>query len=407
MNKLFKAEFFARNRRRLRAEHPGTPLVVTASGLLQRTNDTAFPFRQDSNFWYLTGIAEPDIILVIDEAGDYLIVPPRDETRKIFEGDIDRRAMSETSGIAEIFDYEAGWQRLIASLKQTGRAATLLPPPAYVDSHGLYTNPARVRLVSRLHAGVAGLKLDDIGPKLAGLRQVKQPPEIAAIKQAISITEAGLTEIKSRLGDYKFEYEIEADLSRLFRLSGAGGHAYRPIIAAGINACTLHYEANDRQLVDGSQLLLDVGAEVSNYAADLTRTWAIGQPGKRLRAVHQAVVSVQEQVIAALKPGLTPKAVEELATTATLEQLRRLELVGPGDKSAARRYFPHAVSHFLGLDTHDVGDYRQPLAAGMVLTVEPGIYIREEGLGVRIEDNVVITKTGCEVLSAGLSRSLE
>ena len=409
MNEGFSSEFFAANRERLRQLFTGTaPIVVTANGLLQRGGDSAYPFQQDANFWYLTGIEDPDIILVIDKAKEYLIVPSRGDARIAFDGAVDAEALRRASGVRTVVDDKEGWRLLDARLKRAKHVATLSPPPAYVEEHGLYTNPARGQLVSRIKEARPDIELLDLSQHMGLLRVVKQPEELAAIQAAIDATIDTIKEITrpSTLTKYGQEYEVEADLTRGFRRRGATGHAFEPIVAGGKRACTLHNIANNGQISSDELLLLDVGAEVNHYAADITRTVSMATPSRRQQAVYDAVLEVQEYAFSLQRPGALMKDNEQKIEQFMGEKLRELGLIKTIEHDEVRRFYPHATSHFMGLNVHDIGDYSRPLEPGMVLTVEPGIYIPEEGIGIRIEDDVLITADGYQVLTARLPRKL-
>jgi Xaa-Pro aminopeptidase len=407
MDNQFSSDFFAGNRARLRALFTGTaPIVLTANGLLQRGADSTFPFAQDATFWYLTGIEEPDVVMVCDKDKEYLIVPGRDGSRTAFDGAIDRGAMARVSGIGTILDEEEGWKQLNSRLRKVKHVATLPAAPAYVVQHGMYTNPARRQLIRKMTAENAGVELLDLSLHLARMRMVKQPVEIAAIRRAIDITIDGLKEAlkPAKRQKYAYEYEVEAELSRAFRRQGARGHAFEPIVAGGERACVLHNVANDGQLAAGELLLCDVGAEYHHYAADITRTVGLGDMSHRQIAVFQAVGEVQDYALSLLRPGVVLKQYEQKVEQFLGEKLRALGLIKSIDHVAVREYYPHATSHFMGLNVHDVGDYERPLEPGVVLTVEPGIYIKAEGIGIRLEDDVLITENGNEVLSQRLPR---
>lgn len=407
----FKSNFFVNNRQKLRKLFSGTaPIVISANGLLQRSGDTTFPFQQDSSFWYLTGINDPDLILVIDKTKEYIITPKRSASLDKFDGAIDSEALSLISGVSTILGESAGWKVLSARLKKVKHVATLAALPAYIEQIGLYTNPARSNLVSRMKEVNSGLELLDLRDHLTKMRSVKQPSELNAINKAIEITAAGMSQVLSqkRLKKYLFEYEIEAGLSAAFRSGGADGHAFSPIVASGENACTIHYISNNSRLKKTDLVVVDVGAEVSHYAADITRTYSIGgKASSRQRNVFEAVKDVQDYALSQLKPGVVIKDYEKIMEQYMGEKLRELSLIKSISTDTVRKYFPHLVSHFLGLDAHDAGDYSFPIEANMVITCEPGIYIPEEGIGVRIEDDVLITPDGNEVLSRNLPRSLE
>jgi Xaa-Pro aminopeptidase len=409
MSVTFTPEFFAGNRERLRQLFQGTaPIVITANGLLQRGGDSAFPFRQDSSFWYLTGINDPDITLVMDKAREYLIVPARGDSRVAFDGAVDAGALKRVSGVATVFDDSVGWRQLSARLAKVKHVATLAALPAYIEAHGMYTNPARATLIDRLKSEKDGLELLDISMHLANLRMIKQPIELEAIRAAIDITVDTMREVSrpATLKKYAYEYEVEADLTRGFRRRGASGHAFEPIVAAGKHACTLHNVANNGSLASDELLLMDVGADVNGYAADITRTVSLSVPSKRQQAVFDAVLDVQRFALTLMKPGNTIKDNEQRIEQYMGEKLRELGLIKTISHEEVRHYYPHATSHFLGLNVHDVGDYNRALEPGMVLTVEPGIYIAAEGIGIRIEDDVLITGDGCEILTDRLPRQL-
>ena len=412
MDKIFSSDFFIQNRKSLQdslgIDNPGVPLVVAAHGLLQRGADSTFPFHQDSNFRYLTGIDEPDLILVMDSGNEYCIVPGRTGSREAFDGAVDKKHLSEISGISEFVDEEEGWQRLGRRLKQTRKVYTLSAPAAYIEQYGLYTNPARSRLVERLTTWQPECEVLDIREHLIGMRMVKQPEELKAVQKAIDITIRGINKVSASLkkDGYEYEFEIENELAAAFRTKVASGHAFTPIVAGGKRACTLHNVQNNGKLQSGELIVIDVGAEVDHYAADITRTVALGQPSGRQRQVHEAVLDVQKQALSLLKPGTLLKEYEGQVEKIMGTKLQELGLIKEADHDSVRRYYPHATSHFLGLDVHDVGDYMRPLEPGMVLTCEPGIYIPEEGIGVRIEDDILITESGHIVLSEKLPRQL-
>lgn len=409
MESRFTSEFFAGNRRRLRELFTGTaPIVLSANGLMQRGSDSTFAFSQDASFWYLTGIDAPDILLVMERDKEYLIVPGRSASREAFDGAIDVEDLQHRSGIQTIYGSDEGWGQLAGRIKKVKHVATLAAPPTYVESHGLYTNPARAALVQRLKGIKSELELLDLSMHLARMRMVKQPAELNAIQAAIDITSSSIKEVlrPAKLRRYAYEYQLEAELSRGFRRRGAQGHAFEPIVAGGPRACTLHNVTNNGALATDELIVIDVGADVEHYAADLTRTISLKSPSRRQQAVHAAVLDVQQFAFGLLKPGVLIKDYEQQIEQYMGEKLRELGLIKTISHEAVRRYYPHSTSHFLGLNVHDIGDYDRPLEPGVVLTVEPGIYIPKESVGVRIEDDVLITKKGIKILSNKLPREL-
>lgn len=405
MSSLFGSEFFSENRARLRELFTGTaPIVITANGHLQRSGDTTFPFQQDTNFWYLTGIDEPDAILVIDKAKEYLIVPFREEKRAAFDGQISTKELSRLSGIETILDEKEGWRVLGSRLHKVKHVATVAAPPGFIEAYGMYSNPARARLIKLIKEYNGELELLDVSGHLVRLRMIKQPQELDAIRKAIAVTAESLKEAvrPAKRLKYAFEYEIEAELSRGFRKRGAMGHAFDPIIASGKNATIIHYLSNDSPLSADELIVIDIGAEYDHYAADITRTISLGVSSRRQQQIFEAVSEVQSHAYTQLRPGIVMRDFESTIEMFMGEKLRELGLIKTIDSEQVRRYYPHATSHHLGLNVHDVADYDRPLEPGMVITVEPGIYIPEEGIGVRIEDDVVITEAGIEVLSKAL-----
>ncbi len=403
MRSEFTNEFFRGNRQRLKELYKGTaPIVLTANGLLQRNNDMPYPFRQDSSFWYATGIDIADAVLVMDGEEEYIILPKQEAHQETFDGAIDVKIVRLRSGIDEILNQNDGWARLSSRLKQVKKFATLAAPEAYIDHYSFYTNPARAALLKKVKEFNPTIEVSDLRQQFTAMRMIKQKPEIAVIQKAVDITVDTLGDIKKKLTKYAYEYEIEADLLSGFRKRGAAGTSFPSIVAAGKNACTIHYMANSGSLDRARFVLLDVGAEVENYAADIGSTYWLGDRSKREQSVYEAVVEAQAYAYSLLKPGVLLKEYEKQIEQFMGEKLRQLGLIKTHKHTDIRRYFPHAASHHVGLDAHDVTDFDVPLQAGMVVTVEPGIYIPEESIGVRIEHDVLLTDNGLDILSKKL-----
>lgn len=408
MSDLFQRDFFTGNRERLRQLFTGTaPIIVTANGLLQRGSDEAYAFHQDGSFWYLTGCDEPDVLLVMDKQKEYLIIPTRGDVRQAFDGAIDIDGLKSRSGITEIVDEREGWHRLEKRLKKVKNVATLAANPSYIEHLGVYANPSRAALIHQIKKINSEAELLDLRPHLARMRMVKQAPELEALQQAIDITIDTIKTVtkSTKLAKYAYEYELEADITRSFRVHGAMGHSFTPVVASGPRTCTLHHITNDAALERGGLIVLDIGAEYEHYAADIARTVSFAEPmTHRQKVVYEAVCEVQDYAFSLLKPGVTMHTYEKQVETFMGEKLRELNLIKTITRDTVRTFFPHATSHFLGLDAHDDGDYDRPLEPGVVLTVEPGIYIPTESIGVRIEDDVVITDTGIKNISGRLPR---
>jgi len=416
MGKL-KKEFHVRNRQKLIENLPDHLLVISANSSLQKSADTAFKFRQDSNFWYLTGINEPDLLLVIDTSKNksVLMLSEENDFKKDWDGALDKKQLKLTSGVNDILTRSDLCKVLGDALQSGLKIGRLKPLDERVEPFGFYSNPARrileVELTSYLNdmpssKGVTTLKtpkeapwvLKDVRADIARLRQVKCPEEIAEIQRAVDITVEALRQVKASLSDFKNEKDIERALSIAFLQQGADGHGFDPIVAAGKNAATIHYESNDSELPQNGLLLLDISAQVGMYAADVSRTFQVGTATDRQKQVYSEVLRIHNAVLDCVKPGVMVKQLQKVANVELAKSCTKLGI--------EKRELPHGVSHYLGIDIHDAGDYEIPLQPGTVLTVEPGIYLPDEGIGVRIEDDVLVTKTGIKNLSAVVSTLL-
>lgn len=375
--------------------------TLAAFDAIQQTNDASAPFIQEANFWYLTGVDEPGWMLVVDGDGkSSLIAPDVSEVHRIFDGGLSNEAAQKMSGVDAVVGKQEG-DAMLEALVEAGKPVGVIAADPHEEYHSFVANPAP----KKLHAYVKkhGKEVIDVRPLLAKMRAVKSTEEIEKIQEAVDLTVKAYEEVKDSLQYAQFEYNLDAEFTYAFRNVGAT-HAYEPIVAAGVNACTLHYQKNAAKLPANGLVLMDVGARIDGYCADITRTYAIGTPSEREVAVHEAVEKAHHAIIALLKPGLATKEYGEKVDVIMHSALDSLGLLS--DESDYRKYFPHAVSHGLGIDVHDSLGAPEVFVEGMVLTVEPGIYIPEEGIGVRIEDDILITKDGHLNLSAALSTSL-
>ncbi len=394
----FSASFFTGNRARLCQELPNSVIVITAHSALQKSADVSFPFRQDSNFWYLTGIVEPEFILMIDTVtqGSTIFLPEQNEYQIEWDGKINVPALQRQSGVDEIKPRSSFFDMLQQAAQRDRQLCSLNPLADRIEPYGFFANPAR-KLLYEIFAEL-DKKPVDIRLEIARLRQIKQQAEIDALKQAISVTGESLAVIKKNLGTFSHEKDIERALSAEFYGRGADGHAYEPIIASGPHAAVIHYNANNGDISSNSLLLLDTGALCDGYAADISRTWAIGKPTTLQQKVYESVLLLQDKAFSLLKEGVILKEFQHKIEESAFKEVKKLGLT-------LERY-PHGISHFLGLDVHDAGDYDRPLPVNTVITVEPGLYFQEKGIGVRLEDDVLIQENGILVLSEGIPREL-
>ncbi len=402
MQSLFNPSFFINNRRALKELCQKCSLIIVgANTLVQRNNDSSYFFSQDRNFWYLTGINEPDAILVIDNDEEYLIMPNKSHYQVIFDGINSPDQLSRTSGIVKVLDYSDGFILINQKIKKYGSLGIINKTDKYLETFGFWTNPGPSNLVEKIKNNNSKVELVDISQYLITLRQIKQPVEIKAIKKAIAITEEAVMYVKNKLYDYKFEYQIEADIDHFFKFNYNVEHAFDPIIASGKNACVLHNRENSGVLRKSNLVTIDIGAEYQNYAADITRTYSLSNSSSKFQEkIFEAVKKVHTQAMNILKPGVFLKDCEQQIESLIGDELLALNLIKNKSISEIRKIYPHSSSHFLGLEVHDVGHYNEPLKPGMILTVEPGIYLQNKSIGVRIEDDILITKKGNILLSS-------
>lgn len=394
---MIRSNFHCHNRLKLLEQSEAKVIVLAAHTSLQKSHDAAYAFQQEPNFWYLCGIEEADWKVVITADKTVLISPEVDEVHTVFSGALSAQSALDISGVDEILSLKEGvdYVRQLADMCDT--VLTIMKDP-YDKYYDFALNPS-------LEQNVAWLKglfheVKDCRPILAAQRAIKQPVEIKAIRKAVDVSMAAFTAVRTNIQAYHFEYEVEADFSHYFRYNAAAYHAYDPIVASDGHACTLHYSSNNDKLDDAQLLLVDIGAKLNGYAADITRTYALKELSPRQAAVHAEVETAHRAIIALLRPGLKIKAYSDSVDTIMKQALKNLRLYKSDDDY--RRYFPHAISHGLGVDVHDSLGGFDTFQTGMVLTVEPGIYIAEENIGIRIEDDILITNDGHENLSGAL-----
>ncbi len=399
--KEFSTEFFVNNRTELRKRlQNNAPIVVAANGLVQRSGDTSYPFRQDSNFWYLTGLGElADAVLVMTEEKDYIILPERDAVMSYFDGAFDKQAITRASGIAEVYDHHDGWEQLTLLVKKHKRL-NAAPYKGFDSRHGLYLNPSKPRLMSRLKKLDTKLEVNDIRRDLARMRMVKYPAEIKAIQDSVNATAEAFKHIftSSWSKNYTSEATIAMALNQQF-LKHGGQPAYAAIVAGGKRACTLHYNANNQPLNSGELLLVDAGIEMNHYAADITRVYSANKMSAEQASIYEAVKEAHSYALSLIKPGADIRNIDSKVARFIGKYLKSQKIITNNEPTQVRKYYPHAISHHLGLDVHDAADYDQPLAENMVITVEPGIYLPQKGIGVRIEDDILVTNNGYKNLS--------
>ena len=421
---------FEKRRKRVRdALGPDAVAVFEGASMAPRSRDTEYPFRQDSDFWYLTGFDHPNAIAVLrtDGGPEYtLYVEPRNREMETWTG---RRpgveGAKEVYGADEAYPQSEFLKQIPELVRRAKRIFHVLGRSSAID-HAITNTLNEMRLRSR-NVGAPADAITDPRSIVHEMRLYKEPAELDIMRRASAISreahEAGARLAKS--GAY--EYEIEAIIEYTFRRLGARGAAYTTIVGGGSNATVLHYVTNSEKLRDNEMVLVDAGCELEGYASDVTRTYPIGGRFTAAgRAVYDVVLTSQRAGIAQCIPGKTLADVHAASLRAIVEGLVDLKLLsGEVDDLIAqesyRRFFMHKTSHWLGLDVHDVGNYgsggnHRPLEPGMVFTVEPGIYVAADdedadaefrGIGVRIEDDLAITEDGCENLTESIATDPE
>jgi Xaa-Pro aminopeptidase len=374
------SEFQAR-RDRWRAIHPDTTLVLIG-GIEASHGDIRTGFFQETNFYYLSGWNEPGAVLLVGptRADDTLFLPKRDPVRERYTGrkidSADADAPTRT-GFPKVGDA-AAWKSKLPKAELWGLTEQKAALPR---------------------------KSKDATLALAQMRMVKSPFEIAAIQHSTDVTIAAHRAGWRAIAEGVAEYRVASAMAQIYFDAGCERHAYAPIVGAGSNAAILHYNANKRHMDSGELVLMDVGAECNWYATDITRTVPVtGHFTPRQRELYEVVLGAQQAAIAAARPGMMLRG----DTANSLERIAKEYIATHGKDlhgDPFGKYFTHGLGHHVGLDVHDATDPALPLAPGQIVTIEPGLYIPEENLGIRIEDMILITETGARVMSAALPKS--
>jgi Xaa-Pro aminopeptidase len=395
------------NRQNFTAQMAANTLAVfNSNDIYPVSADSTLPFAQHRDILYLSGVDQEESILVLFPNAsnpahrEVLFLKETSELIAIWEGEkLTKQTAFETSGIQTVY-----WlQQFPTIFKQL-----------MAEAQGIYLNTnehlrantevetREDRFIKQVKQDYPGHQVHKAAPIMHKIRSIKHQIELELMQTACNITEAGVRRLLGFIKPGVWEYEIEAELAHEFLRKRSKGFAYTPIVASGKNACVLHYIENNQQCQDGDVILLDVGAEYANYSSDLTRCIPVnGRFTARQKAVYNAVLHVKNEATKLLVPGTIMAEYHKQVGLLMEEQLVNLGLITMDDIKnqdpmwpAYKKYFMHGTSHFLGLDTHDVGLWHEPIAANMVFTVEPGIYIPAEGLGIRLEDDVVVQASG-------------
>jgi Xaa-Pro aminopeptidase len=383
-----------RSRRKALREELKEGLAILVGATESERGNLRTPFFQESNFYYLTGWKEPGAILTLSKENEILFIPRRSPEREKWTG---RKAAPGDQNLASItgFDTVEESESFEARLPQLAKAASKV--------YTLMSLPAAEKLKVQLPLR----EFADAAVEIAKLRMTKSPAEVALIRKSTDVTLEAHRAAWKRIAGGIYEYQVVATMSNVYFEAGCERHAYPPIVGSGPNSTILHYGRNSRRLDSGEVLLMDVAAECSYYASDVTRTVPVnGKFTGRQRELYEIVLGAQKAAVAAVKPGATlaksaPNSLYQVALDYLNSHGKDLKgnPLGP--------YFTHGIGHHVGLDVHDANDPSVPLGEGMVITIEPGLYIPDEGIGIRIEDVVLVTATGAEVLSSSLPKTVE
>ncbi|MEP6793978.1 MAG: aminopeptidase P family protein [Saprospiraceae bacterium] len=410
---ISSALFTDRRRAFTKKMQPGSIAIFYSSDQMPRSGDQHFPFRQDSALFALSGLDQQGTIIALypnaakDSLKEIAFILPHDPEHAIWNGDrLDPKEAKKISGIATIKTI-AAWDKIM--------------PPLLLSANAIYIN---ARQQDRFHTEIPsqndrmGIELKRLYPShtffqsqpiLRQLSMIKHPQEIELMKRAVEVTGLAFDRVLKTIKPKMKEYEAEAELTYIMSVNGCH-HAFEPIVASGKSACILHYIKNDQVIKPDTLVLLDFGAEYACMASDMTRTIpASGKFSLRQRQIYTSVLSVLNEVTGMMSPGMTINQLNKEAGKLIEGELIKLGIVRKSDirrqaKDAPlwKKYFMHGVSHHLGYDVHDISDRSSPLKAGMVLTCEPGIYVPEENIGIRLENDILITKKGPRNLMASI-----
>lgn len=405
--------YIARRKRLLENKSENTAVVIFSGAAPMKSQDEAYPFSVDRNFFYLTGIARENMILLmrknyLGEYSETLFIEPYDEVLAKWVGGRMREAeATEISGIgniANVGEFPDRLNSIVEYSRGLGKLTFWLDLWRYHKDQA--DTPAH-RLAATLQQKYPAVAIEEINGDMAAMRAVKDEKELACMRQAQEHTRVAIEEMMRYARPGMNERELEGAFDFALMKQGIREHAFNSIVAGGVRATTLHYAENNQTVRDGEMVLIDLGSAFGNYSADISRTFPVnGKFTERQKALYNTVLEAQRIVIAGAKPGLTTRDLNQMVVDYYESRLDDLGLRKEG--KTVRDYYFHGVSHQLGLDTHDICTERERvLKPGMVITVEPGLYVEDEAIGIRIENDVLITETGCEDLSAAIPRTVE
>ncbi|MFI3330028.1 MAG: Xaa-Pro aminopeptidase [bacterium] len=400
MNKIF----FTNNRNKLFNNLEDNSILIMCAGNAPiKSADEEYEFTPNRNFYYLTGISEAKDIYVLIKNNkikdECLIISPYDEMHKKWVGKtLTNQEATEVSGVVNthyLDKEDTVIKNILSTLDKDFKV--------YIDNDALKYNNDLIRIHNEYIKDK--FTVLDVFPLLVQLRMKKEQCEIDKIIKANDITQLGIENLMKNLKPNLYEYQVESCFEQTIKYNGASGFAFKTIAASGVNACVLHYHENNTIMNDNEMILFDLGAEFEYYKSDISRTLPInGKYTERQKQLYNIVLGAQEEVFKEARPGITTRDLNNIVLKYYEVKLKEIGLINA--PSEVSKYYYHGVSHHLGLDTHDIA-ILQPLEAGNVITVEPGLYIEEEKIGIRIEDDILITKDGNINLSKNIIKTVE
>lgn len=417
---IYEKEYAGRRKKLAKKLCSNSIMIVYSAEQKIRSNDTEFPYRQDSNFYYLTGFKEDNSALVIikekKEFKSYLFVAKKDPSLELWTGKrLGQEKAKKSFLVDDVFLYE-----------DLGKKLSNFVAKKYALYYDFKLDYSKVKLIKSKTKNIPAYL--NIAILIEEMRLIKSASEIKLIKKALTITKEAHHKAMKISSSLKYEYELQAEFEYIFKKNGAYSDAYTTIVACGNSANTLHYIANDKRLIKNELILIDAGCEYEYYASDITRTIAVsGEFSSAQKEVYNMVLDVNKKIIKMIKPNILKSELQKKSEELLCKGMLRLGILYGEfqellDEKIYKKYYPHGIGHWMGLDVHDqcpyktISDDEIPLKAGMVMTIEPGIYLEKEdksipkkyrGIGIRIEDNILVTKDGYENLSSDIIKDVD
>ncbi len=413
-------DFFTKNRKKLaRFLETDSLAIISAASLISKSSDLNYPFHQNPSFYYFTGILEPDCLLLLlpslmkDRFATYkdsfLFISPISPKKEQWSGEMLNKEKAQTLSGIENIEFLEDFEVIFQSQQNWKRCL-------YIENNCIHSLPKFSQLIQKVKIQNPALEIKKLDYKIASIREKKEAIEITQIQKAIDITQIAFTKVlqklkktknikKNKAPFFNHEEQIAAELSYQYQLQGSIGHAFEPIVAGGKNATTLHYQENNCLLKSGELLLIDTGARWGMYNADITRTIPINAKfTDKQKFYYNLVLEMQSQIIKKIKIGMSWWQLYKKADDIQAKILKQAKIIK--EEAEFKKYTLHRIGHPLGLDVHDIYNQDDKLEEGNVLTIEPGLYLPEEKIGIRVEDNLLLTKKGIQNLSSKIPKTV-